>query len=186
LVDQVCGQIDAAPVRGLTEEMTGARIPWRVGTARCGEYDTTGHTGARLSAARRWYTPGLRVGGEPVEAWLAFSCQHHRDQLIAPRELLDRDGAVLADWQERERRNARGWGLHPPQPLAAGAAARNSLSGRLTGDRTVSPRHCEGSLLRNDVRVVTLWPETQVRRFSQGESVFPVGVQGVPQNWSAI
>ena len=62
------------------------------------------------------------MGGEPVEAWLAFSCQHHRDQLIAPRELLGREGAVLADWQERERRNAHGRGLHPPQPLAVGAS----------------------------------------------------------------
>jgi hypothetical protein len=67
---------------------------------------------------------GLRAGGEPVEAWLAFFCQHHRDQLIAARELLDRDRVVLDDWRERERRAPAGQGWDPPQPLAVGAGAR--------------------------------------------------------------
>jgi hypothetical protein len=56
---------------------------------------------------------GLRVGGEPVEAWLAFSWEHHRDQLIAPRELLDRDRVVLDDWRVREQRALNGRaGIH--------------------------------------------------------------------------
>jgi hypothetical protein len=71
---------------------------------------------------------GLRAGGEPVEVWLAFSCQHHRDQLIATRELLagllDRDRVILDDWRERERHALPGQGWDPPQPLAVGAGAR--------------------------------------------------------------
>jgi hypothetical protein len=67
---------------------------------------------------------GLRVGGQPVEAWLSFACQQHRDQLIAPRELLDRDRAVLEDWRDRERRALAGQGWDRPEPLAVGAAAR--------------------------------------------------------------
>jgi hypothetical protein len=38
----------------------------------------------------------LRLDRGPVEVWLSFACTPHRDQLIAPRELLDRDRAVLA------------------------------------------------------------------------------------------
>jgi hypothetical protein len=63
------------------------------------------------------------MGGEPIEAWLAFSCQHHRDQLLVPRELLDRDRAVLDDWAERERRALGGKGWDPPRPSAVGTAA---------------------------------------------------------------
>jgi hypothetical protein len=55
---------------------------------------------------------------------LAFACDQHRDELIAPRELLDRDRVVLDDWAERERRALAGKGWDPPQPLAVGAAAR--------------------------------------------------------------
>jgi hypothetical protein len=97
-----------------------------VGTARCGAYDTTGHTGAPRQCGAPVIYAGLRVGGEPVEAWLAFSCQHHRDQLIAPRELLDRDRVVLDDWRVREQRALNGKGWDPPQPLAVGAAAARS------------------------------------------------------------
>ena len=30
---------------------------------------------------------GLRVGGQPLEAWLAFACTAHAAGLVAPREL---------------------------------------------------------------------------------------------------
>jgi hypothetical protein len=30
---------------------------------------------------------GLRVGGKPLEAWLAFACTAHAAGLVAPREL---------------------------------------------------------------------------------------------------
>ena len=64
------------------------------------------------------------MGGEPIEAWLAFACTLHAPELIAPREPLDRDRAVLADWAERERRALAGEGWRRPQPLAIGAAAQ--------------------------------------------------------------
>jgi hypothetical protein len=64
------------------------------------------------------------LSGEPLEAWLAFACERHRDQLTASRERLDRDRAVLTDWAERERRALDGHGWNPPHPLAVGAAAR--------------------------------------------------------------
>jgi hypothetical protein len=67
---------------------------------------------------------GLRLGHEPLEAWLAFACDLHRDELIAPRELLERDRRVLDDWQQRERRALGGKGWDPPKPLAIGSAAR--------------------------------------------------------------
>ena len=54
--------------------------------------------------------PTGRLGKEPVEVWLAFACDLHRDELLAPRELLDRDHAVLADWREREQRALDGKG----------------------------------------------------------------------------
>jgi hypothetical protein len=67
---------------------------------------------------------GLRVGGQPLEAWLAFACTAHAAELVAPRELLDRDRALLADWADRERRALAGEGWDPPKPLAVGSAAR--------------------------------------------------------------
>jgi hypothetical protein len=88
--------------------VSGSRIPWRVGTAGCGAYDTTGHMGAPRQCSAPVMYAGLRAGGVSVEAWLAFSCHHHRDQLTAARELLDRDRVVLDDWRERERRALAG------------------------------------------------------------------------------
>jgi hypothetical protein len=67
---------------------------------------------------------GLRLGGQPLEAWLAFACTAHATELVAPRELLDRDQAILADWAERERCVLVGEGWAPPKPLAVGSAAR--------------------------------------------------------------
>jgi hypothetical protein len=66
---------------------------------------------------------GLRLGQQPVQVWLSFSCDRHRGELIGARELLDRDRAVLAGWRERERRALDGNGWDPPRPLAVGAAA---------------------------------------------------------------
>ena len=104
--------------------MTGDPIPWRVGTSGCGAYATAGFAGAPRQCSGAVRYAGLRVGGQPVEAWLAFACEQHRDELIAPRELLDRDCVVLDDWREREQRALNGKGWDPPQPLAVGAAAR--------------------------------------------------------------
>ena len=50
--------------------------------------------------------------------------QEYRGELVAARQLLPRDRAVLADWAERARRALDCGGWEPPQPLAVGAAAR--------------------------------------------------------------
>ena len=104
--------------------VTGDPIPWRIGTSGCGAYATAGFAGTPRQCSAAVTHVGLRVGGQPVEAWLAFACTLHAPELIAPREPLDRDQAVLADWAERERRALAGEGWHRPQPLAIGAAAQ--------------------------------------------------------------
>ena len=103
---------------------TGDPVPWQVGTAGCGAHRTTGFAGTPRRCSARVTHAGLRVGGQPLEAWLAFACTAHAAELVAPRELLDRDQAVLADWADRERRALAGEGWDPPKPLAVGSAAR--------------------------------------------------------------
>jgi hypothetical protein len=98
-------------------------VPWRVGSPRCGAYSTSGYSGTPRQCSAPVAHAGLRLRKEPVEVWLAFACDLHRDELIAPRELLDRDHAVLADWREREQRALDGRGWDPPRPLAVGTAA---------------------------------------------------------------
>lgn len=107
----------------MVDELAGP-MPWRVGTARCGSYATAGHAGTPRQCGGPVVWAGLRFGDQPVEAWLAFACDRHRGELLAPRELLDRDHVVLADWAERERRALAGQGWHRPEPLAVGAEAR--------------------------------------------------------------
>jgi hypothetical protein len=65
-----------------------------------------------------------RFDGRPPEAWLAFACDEHFGVLVAARELLDRDRAVLDEWRAEERHTSsaeRPW--RAPQPLATGAEA---------------------------------------------------------------
>jgi hypothetical protein len=83
----------------------------------------TGFAGTPRQCSARVTHAGLRVGGQPLEAWLAFACPAHAAELVAPRELLDRDQAVLANWVDRERRALAGEGWYPPKPLAVGSAA---------------------------------------------------------------
>ena len=87
-------------------------IPWRVGTPRCGAHSTTGFKGAPSQCSAPVTHAGLRVGGQPVQAWPAFACALRASELTALRELLDRDRAVLADWADRKRRPlvGKGWG----------------------------------------------------------------------------
>lgn len=99
-------------------------VPWRIGTAGCGAYLTKGQTGAPRQCGAPVTHAGLILRREPLAAWLAFSCRGHHGKLIAARQVLPRDRAVLADWTARERRALDGNGWDPPQPLAVGAAAR--------------------------------------------------------------
>ena len=67
---------------------------------------------------------GLVMLGPDKRVYLAFACTEHAGQLIAARQLLDRDRAELD-----RRRHSVDWARvgHPPlpiDPLAAGAAAR--------------------------------------------------------------
>ena len=103
---------------------TGEPVPWQVGTSGCGAHKTTGFAGTPCRCSARVTHPGLRIGGHPLEAWLAFACTAHAAELVAPRELLDRDRAIFADWADRERRALAGEGWDPPKPLAVGSAAR--------------------------------------------------------------
>ena len=106
--------------------MTGP-VPWRVATSRCGAYDTAGFGGTPSQCTAAVTHAGLRLGQQPVQVWLSFSCHRHRGELIGARELLDRDRAVLTDWRDRERGALDGNGWDPPRPLAIGAAAHDLL-----------------------------------------------------------
>jgi hypothetical protein len=85
--------------------------PWRLAAAGCGAYSTSGHAGTPRGCQGAVTHAGLILREHPVQAWLAFSCSMHTDDLIAARPLLDRDRAVLADWRARERRalDGQGW-----------------------------------------------------------------------------
>ena len=71
----------------------------------------------------------LKVRGRPAQAWQAFACGEHHDDLIARRRLLPRDWERLADWREQADRWRPGRTspasdpYRPPRPLAEGDAA---------------------------------------------------------------
>ena len=109
--------------------MTDA-TPWRLAAAGCGAF---GHAGTPCGCQGAVTHAGLILREHPVQAWLAFSCSMHTDDLIAARPLLDRDRAVLADWRARERRALDGQGWDPPRPLASGCCEL-SRSARPTKD----------------------------------------------------
>src|ERR671912_2970224 len=99
-------------------------VPWRVGSPACGAYDTTGYSGAPRQCAGEVVYAGPRLGLEPVvEVWLAFVCELHRHELLAPRQLLPRDVVVWNDWLAREKAALDGIGWDPPRSLAVGTAA---------------------------------------------------------------
>lgn len=117
-------EVQAAALVHAAHDGTVGDLPWRVGTPRCGAYVPSGAGGAPAQCQAEVTHAGLRLGAEPVEVWRAFSCRRHASELRAPRELLDRDREVLADWHAREQSalNRQPW--DPPGPIAVGAAAR--------------------------------------------------------------
>jgi hypothetical protein len=99
--------------------------PFAASAPGCGAYVAAGSTisGSRCGGEPTW--AGLKWFPGPESVWLAFTCDRHRDRLIAPRRLLPKDRAELAARAERIRRSVEDhvpW--VPEQPLARGRAAR--------------------------------------------------------------
>ena len=59
--------------------------PWRLAAAGCGAYSTSGHAGTPRGCQGAVTHAGLILREHPVQAWLAFSCSMHTDDLIAAR-----------------------------------------------------------------------------------------------------
>src|SRR4051812_21522085 len=77
------------------------------------------HCGAEPTAAGLWYAQH----GKTV--WLAFACDNHSGDLIAPRQLLPRDRDVLNRRRDKRRTQLAGHRCAGEQegPIARGAAA---------------------------------------------------------------
>ena len=76
----------------IDESVTATRYADSI--ARRGRAVAVGEPQSSAPPRRRWSASaarvshaGLRVGGEPLEAWLAFACTTHAAGLVAPREL---------------------------------------------------------------------------------------------------
>ena len=113
-----CGSALRPCARRDGRELRSDSLAPRRGGLRCVQH--AGHTGTPRGCQGAVTHAGLILREHPVQAWLAFSCSMHTDDLIAARPLLDRDRAVLADWRARERRALDGQGWDPPRPLASG------------------------------------------------------------------
>jgi hypothetical protein len=108
-------------------------MSFRLGAGSCGAIVPTGPHGQPTSCPAPVTRCGLllhRPKNLPAEAWLAFACETHAVRLVAARELLDRDRAVL----DRRRAEEQRWrpGTPPrgrpglwrrPEPLARGGEA---------------------------------------------------------------
>jgi hypothetical protein len=101
-------------------------MSFRLGVGGCGAMVATGPHGqphsCRLPATRC----GLllhRPKSKPAEAWRAFACEAHVKGLIAARQLLDRDRAVIDEWRAEEARSLAGQPWRRPEPLARGGDA---------------------------------------------------------------
>ena len=81
------------------------------------------HCGAEPTVAGLWFARQ----GQTV--WLAFACDIHADDLIAPRELLPRDRDALNRRRDKRRTQLTGhrWAGEQEGPLARGAAAERLI-----------------------------------------------------------
>jgi hypothetical protein len=77
------------------------------------------HCTAEPTKAGLWFSLHSRT------AWLAFACDRHADNLIAPRRLLPRDRDALNRRRDKRRTELAGhrWAGEQEGPLARGAAA---------------------------------------------------------------
>lgn len=106
-------------------------VPWQLSVPRCGASVPTGAGGSPQPCQRRVEWAGLRLRlrrGKPDEVWRSFACSAHADHLRAARPLLDRDRAVLEDWQTCWADAVAGRGWVSPGPLAVGAEARDLVA----------------------------------------------------------
>ena len=103
---------------------------FRAMTAGCGgllHRDPSGPTpcpGEVIAVGLRLYTFRRST------VWLAFGCEQHLDQLIAPRRLLPRDHETLLLRRDRQRlhRAGRTWFGDEEQPLARGRDAERLVA----------------------------------------------------------
>ena len=88
------------------------------GMVHCGGQGPV-HCGAEPTRAGIWYAQYGRT------AWLAFACDLHADNLIAPRELHPRDRDALNRRRDKRRTELAGhrWAGEQEGPLARGPAA---------------------------------------------------------------
>jgi hypothetical protein len=108
----------------------------------CGGHSLTGQGGCNSPARYA----GLAFFEHSGRAWLAFACPEHRHQLIAARELTERDRAELERRREHLRAVRDDHVPHVPvQPLAEGLAARELVeraqrwAEREKGERDADP-----------------------------------------------
>lgn len=99
--------------------------PFELGQPRCGAYTFTGAGGSPQPCRGRPTLCGLVLTRRPpIAVWRAFVCEGHRELVDAPRELLDRDRAVMEAWREQTALALEGKRYQRPAPMATGAAAR--------------------------------------------------------------
>jgi hypothetical protein len=81
------------------------------------------HCGAEPTRVGLWYSRQGRT------AWLAFACDEHSSDLIAPRELLPRDRDALNRRRDKRRTQLAGhrWAGEKEGPLARGSAAERLI-----------------------------------------------------------
>ena len=81
------------------------------------------HCGAEPTRAGVWHSRQGRT------AWLAFACDQHSSDLIAPRELLPRDRDALDRRRDKRRTQLAGhrWAGEQEGPLARSSAAERLI-----------------------------------------------------------
>jgi hypothetical protein len=94
--------------------------PWQLGTPHCGASVPAGAGGAHRQCEGEVTHAGLILRERPIAACRSFSCASQKGKLIAARELLDRNYAVLDDWRAREADALAGRGWRRPEALAVG------------------------------------------------------------------
>jgi hypothetical protein len=142
--------IDERPDLPTVFDRLGNRIPWRVATAAALTTTPPGIRAPRAGAARRSCTLVSGRGWRPVEACSLAPASHHRDQLIAARELLAGTARPRPRCPRRLARTRAARALRAGVGSAAaarrrgrrtGASASGSSTGRIRRRVTVLSTH---------------------------------------------